>query len=312
MHLDDEVALNAVSPQVLAALTAEGVKSTLALPIRHGLGGLGVFWVHSRRRREFSQAEVSLLERLTILAGTAIANAQAHAEEQEARAEVEALLEATESLSVQAAPEAVLRTLIEQAALLLQADRAVYGMERDGHRLIPGHWVRGTWIPDGYEPAVDGVVGRVWDSGLPYLTNDLPNDPNANPQMVRRFGLRSLLAVPLPGAGGESIGVVMLNNSTRPEGFTDRDRRLLQRDRRHGESARSRRYLPRPTSSTAPLILRRSCSASSDSRPICWLSSGSASPPMRATTRCGVTFGWTAPGIPNQVGCRWKDPSRGG
>ena len=44
--------------------------------------------------------------------------------EQTARMEVEALLAATASLGVQAEPEAVLRTLVEQAASLLEAGSA--------------------------------------------------------------------------------------------------------------------------------------------------------------------------------------------
>ena len=90
--------------------------STLAVPICHGTETVGVFWVHSRTHRQFSDAETALLNRLAAQVGVAISNARAHQHEQEARAEVEALLKATANLGVQAEPEEVLRTLVVEAA----------------------------------------------------------------------------------------------------------------------------------------------------------------------------------------------------
>jgi diguanylate cyclase (GGDEF)-like protein len=149
------------------------------------------------------------------------------AREQATRAEVEALLAATASLSVQAEPEAVLRTLVEQAALLLEADRAVYAVLRDDALVIPTVWQQGVWAEAENSAPRDGILWWVWQRGEPYATNDAAADPVANPTITARFGLRSQLSVPLIGPQREQLGLISLNNSRRPEGFTEQDQRLL-------------------------------------------------------------------------------------
>lgn len=149
------------------------------------------------------------------------------AREQAARAEVEALLAATASLGVQAEPEAVLRTLVEEAASLLQAERALYAVFRDGRLVVPWFWQRGRWIEDGHEARRGGLLWRAFERRQPYRSNDVESDPNADPTLVERYGLRTQLTVPLIGPGGEHLGLISLNNSRRPEGFNAHDERLL-------------------------------------------------------------------------------------
>jgi len=149
------------------------------------------------------------------------------AREQEARAEVEALLTATAGLGVQAEPEEVLRTLVEQAATLLQADLALYAVIRDGSLVIP--WVRrgSEWIEAGHQARPDGILSAAYQSGEPYRSHDLYSHPNADPEILERYDLRTQLTVPLIGPAGDHLGVVSLNNSRREAGFNARDERLL-------------------------------------------------------------------------------------
>jgi diguanylate cyclase (GGDEF)-like protein len=147
--------------------------------------------------------------------------------EQSARGEVEALLAATASLSVQAEPEAVLRTLVEQAAMLLEADRAIYAVLRDDALAIPAVWQQGIWADAGYQAPRDGILWWVWQRGKPYLTNDTATDRIANPSITTEFSLRSQLSAPLIAAEREKLGLISLNNSRRPGGFTEQDQRLL-------------------------------------------------------------------------------------
>jgi diguanylate cyclase (GGDEF)-like protein/PAS domain S-box-containing protein len=221
-------------PTVIEAITAEGILSTLAVPIQSEGLTVGVFWIHSRTHREFTPDEVALLERLAAQVGVAIANAHAHAEEQrahvkeqEARAEVEALLAATASLGTQADPESVLRTLIEQAASLLDAERATYAVWRNERVVIPYVWLDGEWILEEQEVPPGGIAKHVWDTGQPYGTNTIDSDPYANIEVARGYHLRSQLTAPLLGPDGERLGLISVNNSRRPDGFTARDERLL-------------------------------------------------------------------------------------
>lgn len=144
-----------------------------------------------------------------------------------AEAEVEALLAATANLSAQADPDAVLRTLVEQAALLFEAGRAVYAVRRGERIVIPADWQAGTWVEGEREAVLTGIVRLVWQSGRPYRSNDVAADPNLNDAHVKRFHLRSQLAVPLLSPDGERLGIISLDNSRRPAGFSARDERLL-------------------------------------------------------------------------------------
>ena len=227
MHWDDVDVGNISHPPALRAMRAEGIVSTLAMPIRHGAETVGVFWVHSRTHRQFSQPETALLDRLAAQAGVAISNARAHQHEQEARAEVEALLKATANLGIQAEPEEVLRTLVVEAAKVLEADHAIYAIPRDGKLVIPAAWQAGVWTSDEHEAYMSGIVGMVWNSGSPYRTNDLAHDPNRINVILERYQIRSQLTVALLGPSGERLGIGSLSNSRRPGGFSERDERVM-------------------------------------------------------------------------------------
>jgi diguanylate cyclase (GGDEF)-like protein/PAS domain S-box-containing protein len=205
---------------------SEGDVSVVALPILGGGTAVGVLWVLSRTRRRFNQREVSVLERLASHAAIAITNARIHAEEQETRAAVEALLSATASLSTQAEPEAVLRTLVEHAVALLEADRAIYAVVRDRRLVIPAEWQRGNWLEREHE-ASKGLVRLVWDTRRPYRTNEVQTDPWVDRERAIQLQIRQQLTVPLLGPGNERLGIVSIVNSRRPGGFGARDERLL-------------------------------------------------------------------------------------
>jgi signal transduction histidine kinase/HAMP domain-containing protein len=64
------------------------------------------------------------------------------------------------------------------------------------------------------------IAGRVFETGEPYLSNDVASDPNAATDIVRRAGVRNGVFVPLRNEQ-ESIGVLAVIN--RPQGFTSAD-----------------------------------------------------------------------------------------
>ena len=71
------------------------------------------------------------------------------------------------------------------------------------------------------------AVERVAQSGGSLLVADAPSDPEALSKSVLDLGLRSILCVPLYGAG-RVIGAVYLDDSRRAEAFGQADRRLLE------------------------------------------------------------------------------------
>jgi diguanylate cyclase (GGDEF)-like protein len=208
------------NPEAVHALAAEGIISTIAVPISHGAEIVGAIWLHSRRQRTWIESEVALLERLAAQAGAAVANARSHAE-------VEALLAATAILGLQGAPEEVLRTLVEEAGKLLQAERVAYAVLQDGRLIIPAAFRDGQWTPDGNEARRYGILWSVWDSGKPYRIDDVRTDPKFNTERIARYGIRSQLTVPLRGPDGQNLGLITLNNKRGGSGFSQRDERLL-------------------------------------------------------------------------------------
>ena len=71
------------------------------------------------------------------------------------------------------------------------------------------------------------AVERVTRSGGSLLIADAPSDPDALSESVIDLGLRSILCVPLYGAG-RVIGAVYLDDARRAEAFSQADRRLLE------------------------------------------------------------------------------------
>jgi len=148
--------------------------------------------------------------------------------EQAAREEVEALLAATASLGVQAEPDEVLRTLVLQAARMLDAQSAAYAIRKGGALVVEGRWVDDQWVHAPYAlPVADSIFGHVWNTGVPYRSNDMESDPFVNLERLATTGHTSMLAVPLLGPDRMQLGCVATFDSRRVDGFTDRDERLL-------------------------------------------------------------------------------------
>jgi len=141
--------------------------------------------------------------------------------------ESEALLEMTASLGAQAHPEAVLRTLVERAADVIDAEKATYAVPWRGRIVVRGRWSEGTWLDDDHEPRKAGILASIFETCRPFRSNDLLREPRVNHSKRQAEGLRSQLAVPLVTSAGEAIGFVSLHNSRRPEGFTERDERIM-------------------------------------------------------------------------------------
>src|SRR5205085_8240938 len=98
---------------------------------------------------------------------------------------------------------------------------------------------RGALVPVVEHGVVDGptrdramsysrqAVERVASTGGSLLIQDAPSQPEAMSNSVMDLGLRSIVCVPLY-VGGKVFGVVYLDDSRRPDAFSDNDRGLLE------------------------------------------------------------------------------------
>jgi len=141
--------------------------------------------------------------------------------------ENEALLLATASLGAQGEPEDVLRTLVQQAAALLDAEQAQYAVRQGDRIVIRGRWTTSGWDNREYEPRKTGVLASVWESRRPFRSNDLLHDPRKLRSRMEERGFHSQLTVPLIAPGGQRLGAISLYNSHRNGGFSERDERIL-------------------------------------------------------------------------------------
>jgi len=142
--------------------------------------------------------------------------------------ETEALLAATASLGLAGDPEALLRTLVEEAASVLEADRGQYAILRHGRIIIPSRWINQRWDEFNHETRKGGILSYVRDTGRPFRSNSLSRDPHANRTVVGEEGLRSQLTGPLLAPDAKLLGFITLYNSRRPEGFSERDERVME------------------------------------------------------------------------------------
>jgi diguanylate cyclase (GGDEF)-like protein len=224
--------------QTSPLVEAEGVASSLVMPIRRGEETLGLFWVHSRTPRTFTPAEIDILKRLSGQVAVGIVNARTHADEQTARAQIEALLAATAGLGGRTEPSEILRAVVEQSTALLNAELASYATINDGRPVVAGYWRDGAWFGEPHDISVDeSIQGLVWRTLKPYRTNDLEHDENTSRELDRSLGLRSQITVPLVSRVGEPEGLVSVFNSRRATGFTEDDLRLLMGFAEYASSA---------------------------------------------------------------------------
>jgi pSer/pThr/pTyr-binding forkhead associated (FHA) protein len=121
---------------------------------------------------------------------------------------VEILLQTLDELYATTSVESVLRTIVDRAKLLADADRGAILLSRDGEGLEAAV----ARSRDGEDLAPDEILSRslpqrVLQRGEPVVLPDVADHEQGLPQSVIRSSLRSVLCVPLPG-GDKPLGVL--------------------------------------------------------------------------------------------------------
>ena len=68
-----------------------------------------------------------------------------------------------------------------------------------------------------------GLAGWQFEHQKPYVTNDAANDPQINPEMRERFGIKAAMNVPIICSKGKLLGCLQVNNKKDGTGFTPSD-----------------------------------------------------------------------------------------
>ncbi len=144
---------------------------------------------------------------------------------------VAALLRATTTLGQSLDLETTLRSVMDQARDLMQADRStLFLLNRETNEL----WTKVATADDKTMveiriPANKGIAGYVASTGQPLNITDAYDDPRFDPSTDQKTGYRTrtVLCMPVHNAKGELIGVTQLINKTQGT-FTTSDEEFLR------------------------------------------------------------------------------------
>jgi serine phosphatase RsbU (regulator of sigma subunit)/anti-sigma regulatory factor (Ser/Thr protein kinase)/putative methionine-R-sulfoxide reductase with GAF domain len=213
---------------LIPILREKGIRSLLGVPLLVEGRPLGVLHVGSLTPREFTPADMELLQLAADRAALAIEHAQLFAQERKARLRLEALLRVTDAGLAYLSEEDLLPELLERVSAALDSDTAaILLLEPSGEVLraraakgIEEEVEQGVTIPVG-----GGFAGRIAAERRAIYIPDVDHADILNP-ILREKGIRSLLGVPLL-VEGRVIGVLHVGTLSFRE-FTADDKDLLQ------------------------------------------------------------------------------------
>ncbi len=219
------------------AKQAAGARQVGCWPLLTAEGPIGVLYLSCREERPFTEIELSALEIFASMAASLLRRARAIERLQQtlhrATRELDELRRMDHLLSARADPQEVLEAILRIA---LELTGARFGtlrlVDRQRGRLVLGALIGRPLLPNlAAELELDetSIVGWVAVHRRSLRIDDLQASPWASiyRPWLAGYEIRSELAVPLIGAGGEVEGVLNLE-SPEPGAFTEGDQRLLE------------------------------------------------------------------------------------
>ncbi len=178
----------------------------LAAPIRTSRAE-GAVLIYPREAGVFSIEEKSLLAAVAGFGAVAMANAELYTTARTQAHQLEQLLDILSELSSVGNLDEFLRQFVVRAADFLGFGRAFVG-------LLEGGVFRVRWGAENGQPGPvdqtfpEGVASRALLNKETFWANDPAKVPGANLEMIEKFNVHQLLAVPLLGAGGRVLGLL--------------------------------------------------------------------------------------------------------
>jgi signal transduction histidine kinase len=209
-------------------LREKGIKSLLGVPLLISGDVLGVMHVGSLTPRDFSDADVELLQLVGARVALAIEHARAFEAERAARMRLEQIQSVTDATISVLELDALLAELLVRIRDILTVDTVAFLLvDRDRNELVARAALgieeeveQGVRIPIGR-----GFAGRIAATNAPVFLPDVDTADVFNP-ILRQKKIKSLLGVPLT-ARGDVIGVLHVGSLT-PRMFSRDDTELLQ------------------------------------------------------------------------------------
>jgi PAS domain S-box-containing protein len=234
-HLKPALVVDSHFPTSLRPLlSAQPFRSFIGVPLMAGDRLLGTFELASTQPARFEQMHLALLQAAAPTLATAIANAEAYAEQSR---RVESLIALPqETLGPSDEKAAIYQALTERVARLLDAsiagvllydERRAALVAQEPFYGLPAHVVRSYYIPipQGSE------AQRIFEQGDVWASADLADEPSAAEWrldiLVNAAGVRDILLVPMQ-IGSRRIGMLQVSNRRTLGGFSWRDEQNLR------------------------------------------------------------------------------------
>ncbi len=198
----------------------------LAAPFRTSTRD-GAVLVYPRREGPFTTDEKSLLPIITSFAAVAISNAELYSTARAQAHELHQTLSIASELGSIADIDQFMQRFLQRASQFLGYGRAFVGvMENDALR------IRWSLKEDNRDPAgfliPEGNLTRAMREKQVFRTEDASQLPNANTDLLAKYGVRQLLAVPLLGINGGLSGLFGLVDQNDGQPISDEDVRRAQ------------------------------------------------------------------------------------
>ena len=187
----------------------------------------GAVLVYPRHGGAFSGEEKSLISAVAGFGAVAIANAELYATARAQARELHQLLDISSELRSIGQLDQFLQQFALRAADFLGFDRAFIGLLEDGA-------FRVRWGAEGGQTRrvelvfPEGLASRALINKEVFWADDPSKIPGANLEIIAKFNVRQLLAVPLLGTDGEVLGMFGVLDRLDRAGITQEDIRRAQ------------------------------------------------------------------------------------
>jgi dual 3',5'-cyclic-AMP and -GMP phosphodiesterase 11 len=197
--------------------------SVLAVPVLdHSGRTVAVIEVLNRQGGIFSHADEQLLQSMAVNAGISLRKAQLYEDAIARRAQTEALLQITETLSSELEVNTITQKIVTAAYMLVPVERiALYTVDERTHELVCISDSTGMRVPIGR-----GVVGHVAVTGQIVKLDDVQSDWRYDRKLEERYHLdsRNVLVVPVKDYLGKTVAVLeAVNRKSTPDNGTRRN-----------------------------------------------------------------------------------------
>ena len=213
-----------LSPATRAVVEREGYRAVLSVPLvskGEVLGALSAYWWEPHTP---SAGEISVMSALAGQAAVALDNARLFAQERDRKASLSSLLEINKKIGALVTPEALLASIAEEAARLLEVDNAGFRLLDGDDLVLAGLF--GTAAETMMRPRIrvgESLSGQVIASGHALMCELEGADMVAEHRDAgRRLGYTHYLGVPLL-VGERPIGVLVFRGR---RSFTAREQEL--------------------------------------------------------------------------------------